>query len=406
MINFDNSFFFKKSSLDFNNNKNYKDNLDLAYASSLKIYDDFKNEKNEILQSFTKKYQKKIRDLKIEKVNFNKKKIVIGLGGSSSGAKALSFFLNDEIVYFDNLDYQYFKNFFLYNNIKDYLFYIISKSGDTFETLALLNLLILESKKHNDFSIYESIVIITENKESILKLYADKNQIKFVEHNSKIGGRFSILSETGMLPFLDNNIKVEDASEKFINKLIDKNDDLSPVKNCAILLTCLKEMKLKIYCNLIYNYRLKHFSYWFHQLHAESLGKNGQGMTPITSICPKDHHSMMQLYLDGPKDKFFNIFSPPDEIYYEKFINENFYNIESHSPLELLKKQYQSVVEVFFQKKIPHRIIKLDDHKDPLNLIELFSYFLLETIILGVALGIDPYDQPAVKLVKEKIYKY
>jgi len=74
MINFDNSFFFKKSSLDFNNNKNYKDNLDLAYASSLKIYDDFKNEKNEILQSFTKKYQKKIRDLKIEKVNFDKKK--------------------------------------------------------------------------------------------------------------------------------------------------------------------------------------------------------------------------------------------------------------------------------------------------------------------------------------------
>ena len=142
MINFDNSFFFKKSSLDFNNNKNYKDNLDLAYASSLKIYDDFKNGKNEILQSFTKKYQKKIRDLKIEKVNFNKKKIVIGLGGSSSGAKALSFFLNDEIVYFDNLDYQYFKNFFLHNNIKDYLFYIISKSGDTFETLALLNLLI------------------------------------------------------------------------------------------------------------------------------------------------------------------------------------------------------------------------------------------------------------------------
>ena len=65
MINFDNSFFFKKSSLDFNNNKNYKDNLDLAYASSLKIYDDFKNGKNEILQSFTKKYQKKIRDLKI-----------------------------------------------------------------------------------------------------------------------------------------------------------------------------------------------------------------------------------------------------------------------------------------------------------------------------------------------------
>jgi glucose-6-phosphate isomerase len=183
------------------------------------------------------------------------------------------------------------------------------------------------------------MVVITENKNSVLKNFADEYQVKFVEHNSNIGGRFSILSETGMLPFLNLNIKIEEASEKFLNFLND-NNELSPTLNVAVLMTCIQKYNLKIYCNLIYNYRLKHFSYWFHQLHAESLGKNGKGMTPITSICPKDHHSMMQLYLDGPKDKIFNIFSPPDENYYENFKNIGFKKIENYSPSGLLDKQF------------------------------------------------------------------
>ena len=91
-----------------------------------------------------------------------------------------------------------------------------------------------------------------------------------------------------MLPILEGDkIIVEKGSEKFIKLLNNAIDDLSPIKNAAILLTCLDEMKLNMYCNLLYNYRLKHFSYWFHQLHAESLGKEGKGMTPITSICQK-----------------------------------------------------------------------------------------------------------------------
>ena len=404
MISFDNGFFFSKNGLDFKNNRKYIKNLNLSKIKSAEILEEFSEGKNQILQSFTSKYQKGIRELN-ETVKFkDKKKVIIGIGGSSSGAKALSFFLNDKTIYFDNLDYEYFKNFFLKNNIKDFIFFVVSKSGDTFETLALLNLLVSESKKFNDYNIFESMVVITENKESILINFLKKNKIHLIQHNPNIGGRFSILSETGMLPFVELNFKVEDASEKFID-FLNKDFDLSPTTNAAIILTCLEEMGLNIYCNLIYNYRLKHFSYWFHQLHAESLGKKNKGMTPITSICPKDHHSMMQLYLDGPKDKFFNIFSPPDERVYEKFINLGFYNIENYTPSELLEKQFNSVVEVFTKKKIPHRVIKLTDHKNPLNLIELFAYFLLETILLGKMMNIDPYNQPAVQLIKEKVFK-
>ena len=404
MINFDNSFFFRKNEFNFKNNKNFKKNLINAQSKSEEILKEFSTGSNQILQSFTKQYQKKIRDLK-QDLNFkNKKKVVIGIGGSSSGAKALSFFLKDDIIYFDNLDFEYFKNFFLKNNIKDYIFFIISKSGDTFETLALLNLLIVESRKFENYNIFKSMVVITENQESILKSFVNKNNIKIVEHNPDIGGRFSILSETGMLPFTDLNLNVEDGSEKFIS-LLNQDSDLSPTKNAAIILTCLEEMKLSIYCNLIYNYRLKHFSYWFHQLHGESLGKTNKALTPTTSICPKDHHSMMQLYLGGPKNKFFNIFSPQDDILYDNFSKEGFYNIEHYTPNGLLKKQYQSAVDVFTEKGIPHRRIEITDHQNPLNVIELFSYFLLETILLGKMMNINPYGQPEVQLLKNKIFK-
>ena len=406
MISFNNSFFFDKKGLNLDKNTKYKKNIELAISSSDKILKEFHDGSNEILESFTGNYQKRIRSIR-KKISFqNKKKIVIGLGGSSSGAKALSFYINNEIIFFDNLDYSYFKNFFLQNKVSDYFFFIISKSGDTFETLALLNLLILENNKIKNNNIFDSILIITENRENALRLFAQKNNIQIIEHNKNIGGRFSILSETGMLPILEGDkIIVEKGSEKFIKLLNNAIDDLSPIKNAAILLTCLDEMKLNMYCNLLYNYRLKHFSYWFHQLHAESLGKHGKGMTPVTSICPKDHHSMMQLYLDGPRDKFFNIFSPPDEVYYDSFIKQNFVSIESYSPSALLEKQFKSVIDVFYDKKIPHRVINISNHKDPLNLIELFSYFILETILLGKMIGIDPYNQPAVQLIKDKIFK-
>ena len=404
MISFDNSFFLNEKLSNFYSDDLFKQNLELSHSKSEELKEELKNNNNEILSSFTGKYQEKIRSIKKNIHNQNKKKIIIGLGGSSSGAKAMSFFLNDDAIYFDNLDLEYFSNFFKKNKIQDYIFFVISKSGDTFETLALLDLLVQESHKIKNYNIFGSMVVITENKNSLLKEFVTKNKIQFVEHNPDIGGRFSILSETGMLPFIDLDIKVEEGSEKYLN-LLGQEEEISPTLNTAILSTCIEKYKLSMYCNLIYNYRLKHFSYWFHQLHAESLGKNGKGLTPLTSICPKDHHSMMQLYLGGPKNKIFNIFSPPDEDHYNDFKIDEFHNIKSYSPSGLLKKQFESVIDVFCAQGVPHRVIKIRDHKNPLNLIELFSYFLLETILLGKILNIDPYGQPSVQLIKDKIFK-
>jgi len=251
MININNNFFFEKKGFDLKNNKLFQSNFDKVKDHASKLYDEFLSKENEFLNSFSSSYQKNIRNLKDFVNKKNKKKVIIGLGGSSSGSKALSFFLNDDIIYLDNLDYGYLKNFFESRDLKEYYFFVISKSGNTFETLAILNLLIEESKKIINFNIYDSILIVTEDKKSILKTFADKYKIQSINHNSSIGGRFSVLSETGILPFVELNIKIEDGSEKFINLLKKEDEDLSPVINTAILATFMEEMKLNIYCNLI-----------------------------------------------------------------------------------------------------------------------------------------------------------
>ncbi len=402
MINFDLSFFFKEG-INIQKSDIYKKNLEKASSIGKSLINDYHLGKNEILKTFTKEYQNQIRNLRAN-INFGTKmKVIIGLGGSSSGAKAISHYISDNIIYFDNLDYSYIDQFLKKNSVKNCIFFLISKSGDTFETLAITNLIISYAIKIGYHDIYKSIIAVTENKNSLLKKFIDRNNIKFIEHNSRIGGRFSILSETGLLPFLDLKIKVEDSSEKYLNLLNDTENNSSPIKNAAIIFTCIEKYNLNIYCNLLYNYKLKHFSYWFHQLHAETLGKNKKGLTPITSICPKDHHSMMQLYLDGPKDKFFNIFSPQDEVFFDRFGKLGFSNIEKYSPQELLVEQFKSVVNVFNVKDIPCRIINISDHKNPQNILELFSYFLLETLVLAQMSKVNPYDQPSVELIKKNI---
>ena len=123
MISFDNSFFYSESGLNLNQDQNFKKNLKLAKNKADELIEEFSTGQNEILKSFTSEYQKKIRDLKKTVDLRGKKKVVIGLGGSSSGAKALSFFMNDDIIYFDNLDFEFIKNFFLKNNIQDYFYF-------------------------------------------------------------------------------------------------------------------------------------------------------------------------------------------------------------------------------------------------------------------------------------------
>jgi len=392
---------------DLKNKTEYKKNLKKCIIAAEKLNLEIEKKSNPIINSFDLVYQNTIKK-KRDQIQAKKKKLVIGLGGSSAGAKAINGYLGYNIDFFDNYDPSYVSNFLQQNDLSNFTIYIISKSGNTFETLALLNLVYQHLvKKNKTKEINNNICVIAEDSNNILLNFAKKNSIRVIFHNPYIGGRFSVFSETAMTLFETSPQIVTCSTERVVKRLKENNleDSMNPTINAAVLLSLKEINNLNFNVNLLYEYSLKNFSYWFHQLYAESLGKNNFSLTPMTSICPKDHHSMMQLYLDGPKDKFFNIYSPPDEIHYEEFLKENFYNIENYTPFGLLEKQFKSVREVFFEKQIPHRVIFLKDHKNPLNLIELFSYFLLETILIGKIIGINPYDQPAVELVKKKIFK-
>ena len=358
------------------------------------LLDNYSKKNNQLLLSLSKKYKYKFKFQNIKKYKKFKHYRIFGMGGSSLGAEAIYSFLNRKIrkkfSFVNNIDLSRNKN----NKINQFNI-IISKSGNTLETLANLN---YQNVKKN-------CLFITENKNSYLRNLALKLKSEIIEHNNFIGGRYSVLSETGMIPAFfmglePNNFKRLDnliSSNKFINMLTYNVSSIfsfhQKKKNNSIILN--------------YDENSNNLFYWYQQLVAESLGKSSKGILPIVSPVPKDNHSVMQLYLDGFKKNFFTFFYVMDNDL-KKIDNNSL--LDSHKYLrnkkmsDILYSQFRATQNVFLKKKIPFRsfIIKKRDEK---TLGELFAFFILETILLGKALNINPYDQPAVESIKINTFK-
>lgn len=395
--------YFFDGSMGYNlkSTEEYKKNIELCSNASEKVSKEIKEQSNEIFNSFTFSYQnstKLIRDKIIKK----KYQLVVGMGGSSAGAKAINMRIEGNVFFLDNYDPTYLQNFFKDYNIKDFTIYVISKSGSTFETLAMCNLIFQHLLKISTIEeIIKHVIIITEESKSLLSDFAKKNNLQVIHHNKKIGGRFSVFSETAMILFDFDSDTISNSAQSIVLKLTGNNleDDTNPVVNAAVILTLQERYGINYNINLLYDYTLKNYSYWFHQLFAESLGKNEKALTPMTSICPKDHHSLMQLFIDGSKNKLFNIYQPllmEDSL---KFSPLGLGRVETVTPNKLLESQYLSVIKTFKNLKIPHRLVTSTGDKIS-NIFELFSYNILETVVLGYAQNLNPYDQPAVEQIK------
>jgi len=251
--------------------------------------------KNEVLNSLSQNYKNNFTKKLLHKY---KKKIdyrVIGMGGSSLGTQTIYDFLKHKIrknfVFTDNLQTAQIKEKKKYTNL------IVSKSGNTIETVVNANILIKKKERN---------IFITENKDSYLFSLAEKLKSDIIHHNNYIGGRYSVLSEVGMLPAELMGLKASDfrqlnnliKNKKFINSLI---------SNVSSTLYFIKKKKFN---SVIINYdaRSENLFNWYQQLIAESLGKKKKGLLPVVSNMPKDNHSTMQLYLDGFKNNFFTFF--------------------------------------------------------------------------------------------------
>ena len=347
----------------------------------------------------SKKFSFKFKLQDLKKFNKFENIVLVGMGGSILGSKAIYSFLKEKIkkkiIFFDNLDKDKLNNFKKENNKKNCLFIVISKSGNTIETIS--NFVDLKIIKKNA----KNIIIISEKNENILYSIARKYNLFFIEHKKYLGGRYSALSEVGIVPsyFMGINIKkLRSNLQKYFN-----NKEKSFLKQSSISLSQI--IKKNFYKNLIFlNYspKLEEFLFWCQQLIAESLGKKGKGMLPIISNAPKDHHSLLQLYLGGPQDKIFYLFSESAERNSKiktNTITEKLNYLNNKGLNEIKNAQKNAVKKVFIKNKIPFREFKINSF-DEKTLGELFSYFILETSISGRLIDINPFDQPAVEQVK------
>jgi glucose-6-phosphate isomerase len=321
---------------------------------------------------------------------------IIGMGGSILGIEAIYNFLKKKIkkklTFVNNLNSN--ADYFWDKNIN--LNLIISKSGNTLETIVNANTLIKNIEKN---------VVITENKNSYLTNLASILKAEIFEHKNYVGGRYSVLSEVGMLPVELMNLN-ESKFKQFNNLIKNKTFVNNLVNNVVATLSLIKKGK---YTSVILNYdeQSENLFRWYQQLIAESLGKKSRGLLPIISSMPRDNHSLMQLYLDGPKKSFYTFFNVSDN----RAIKLNNSNIlASHKYLrgqsieKIKQSQMLATEKVFASKKIPFRSFRVLK-RDEKSLGELFCFFILETILLGRALKVNPFDQPSVELIKKETKK-
>ena len=360
-----------------------------------RIFSSLIKEKNEILLSMSKNYKNSFNNKILNKYKNNYNFRVIGMGGSILGTHAIYDFLKNKIKkkfsFLDNLQANKERN-----EKKKITNLIVSKSGNTIETIVNSNIFIKKNHKN---------IFITENKNNYLFQLAQKIKAEIIHHNNYIGGRYSVLSEVGMLPAELMGLK----SEKFrqYNSLIKNKNFLSSlIKNVSSTLFFIKNKKFN---SIIINYdeRSENLFKWYQQLIAESLGKKKKGLLPIVSNMPKDNHSVMQLYLDGFKNNFYTFFyvhENKSEKLKNNLLLRELKFLKSKNISNIMYAQKKATEKVFNTKNIPFRSFEVKK-RDEETMGQLFCFFVLETILLGKALNIDPYNQPSVELIKKETKK-
>ena len=346
------------------------------------------NNKNEIIRSLGNNYKYSYSKNLIKNLKKYKDIRIFGMGGSSLGSNAIYDFLKNKInknfYFLSNLNKKTFSN-------KKYLNLIISKSGNTLETIVNSNIFIKKRDKN---------ILITENKKNILRELSQKLKAEIIDHNNYIGGRYSVLSEVGMLPAELMGLQAN--KFKQFNILVKNKSFLSTmVSNVSNILSLINKKKFN---SVILNYdeTADNFLKWYQQLVAESTGKKGNGIFPIISTMPKDNHSLMQLYLDGKNSNFYTFFQTKEN-FSPKITNATILPsqrfLKGKSLDNIVSSQILATKKVFLKKKIPFRSFYLKTRSEE-TLGELFTFFIIETILLAKALKINPYDQPAVELIK------
>ena len=400
------------------NNINFINNISKDYLINNKLTGDKKiiskeikrvaksiSIKKDTFHTLSKNYKFDFKYSDFKRYNKYKKIFFIGMCGSILGIKAAYSFLKQKIkkkcYFIDNLEQEKIFNFSKKKQTKNSLFIIISKSGNTLETITNINL--LSKVKFNS----KNTIVITEKKNNAIFNFAKNLKISIVEHKSYVCGRYSVLSEAGILPLYLMGLDTKKIRSQILTHFKEKK--LSYLIDSVCKMAQIYSAK-RINSIIFFNYsnKFNDFTYWCQQLISESLGKNKKGLMPIISKAPKDHHSLLQLYLDGPKDKIFYILSTnlKENIKVKKNIFGNSFNYLKNKNLDkILFSQKKAFINVLKKKNIPYREIQIDAFSEEV-IGNLFSFFIIETVLIAKLINVNPFDQPAVERVKILTKKY
>ncbi|MGA8886884.1 MAG: glucose-6-phosphate isomerase [Pseudolabrys sp.] len=356
--------------------------------------------------------------------------VILGTGGSSLGGQTLAQLAGfavpgvgalrapPQLHFIDNLDPDSFQTLLARLPHATTRFIAISKSGGTAETLmqTIAALSAIQSQGLQT-RIPDIFLGITEpakaGKANGLRNLLGKYRVPMLDHDTGVGGRYSALTNVGLLPAamlgLDVAAVREGAGLALAPVLAKKPAAQVPAAVGAALSVALSESKsisvLMAYCD-----RLQRFTHWYVQLWAESLGKGGKGTTPVAALGPVDQHSQLQLFIGGPRDKLFTVVTV-DGAGHGPRIDEELARLAGEPGLagktigDLVAAEGRATAETLAKNGCPVRtmhISKLDEE----SLGELMMHFMLETIIAAHLLGIDAFDQPAVEEGKVLAKKY
>ncbi len=347
--------------------------------------------------------------------------VFLGTGGSSLGAQALAQIASwrdpgymrgkaqggPRFHFFDNLDGLSFARALSELNLETARFICISKSGSTAETMMQV-LSVLESFRQNGLAdlIAHQMLGLTEKTDNPQRRILSAEGVEVLEHDPGVGGRYSVLTNVGMVPALFLGLDpelVRMGAWDVLRPLTEgvKAAGFAPALGAIANVALYENKNINISVMLAYSDRLERFTKWYAQLWAESLGKDGKGITPVAALGPVDQHSQLQLYLDGPVDKLVTILmsdaagSGP-RLAQDLEQDEEIGYLAGRALGDLVDCEQRASAEALMRNGRPVRIMKapvVDAHM----LGQLFMHFMLETIIAGHIMGIDPFDQPAVE---------
>jgi len=315
--------------------------------------------------------------------------VILGTGGASLGARAL----------------------LSLKNCKNTLTLVISKSGNTIDTLSQTLIMIKHFLGHmGKEALSRHFFFLTQPEDSLLRRLASEYGITVMDHIPELGGRFSVLSNVGLLPAAISGLNIHDIREgaqKVMNYTLNNSDimNIPSVVGASFIVGADANQNKSINVMMPYVNRLQKFTDWYVQLWAESLGKQGRGTTPLAALGPRDQHSQLQMFLDGKKDKSFTFITVQKKqsgvrIDTSLFDAPEISHLHGKDLADVVDAFYQGTLQSILDTKIPCQTITLEDLNE-YSMGALMMHFMLETLFAAAMLGVNAFDQPRVEAGKK-----